>query len=242
MSYRTPALWLAGAGLAVALGGGALVVFGGYYNVAASDEHTAPVEWLLHTTMENSVARRAEGIDVPDLDDPESIARGAASYEAMCSACHLRPGMEDTVLRTGMNPLPPDLTQGSHLSPAEQFWVIKNGIKMSGMPAWGASHDDEALWELTAFLQQLPGMSDARYDTLVKGPERESDTSHPATGGDGHDHEHGEMSAMMGEPETGTGTDDGHDHTHGDDNHTGENAPMPDEAATHHQEDEPHAH
>jgi mono/diheme cytochrome c family protein len=67
-----------------------------------------------------------------------------------------------------MYPQPPVLTDSAkEWSAGELFWIIRNGIKMSGMPAWPGRSDDD-LWNIVAFLQKLPGMSEQDYGTLVK--------------------------------------------------------------------------
>ncbi|MFC3292848.1 c-type cytochrome [Modicisalibacter luteus] len=176
---------------------GVAYIYSGAYNVAASDAHTPWVEWAFHETMHNSVEEHAEGINVPDLDDDQLIAKGARAYQQMCVSCHLRPGLENTILRQGLNPKPPVLAEEGHWAPAEQFWIVKHGIKMSSMPAWGETHDDQALWEIVAFLQRLPGLSEPQYLALISSGDGSTAQD------DGHDHSHGDMSAMMEEPSQG---------------------------------------
>jgi hypothetical protein len=115
---------------------------------------------------ERSIQRRAEGLRVPDLDDPQSILKGAGQYAAMCTGCHLAPGMADSEIRPGLYPRPPDLAK-TRVDPRAAFWVIKHGIKMSAMPAWGTSHDDATIWSMVAFLQKLPAMTPAGYRAIV---------------------------------------------------------------------------
>lgn len=179
--------------LLVMVGGGLLFIFSGIYNVSAQDEHSSIETWALHQTMHSSVGARIDGIKTPDLDNDAMIQRGARAYDSLCVACHLKPGQDTSLIRDGLNPTPPALTKGGHSTPEKQFWVINNGIKMTGMPAWGGSHDEQAIWELTAFLQQLPDLSEQEYVAMVgqSGGESASPES------DGHDHEHGDMSAMM---------------------------------------------
>jgi len=86
----------------------------------------------------------------------------------MCSLCHLAPGMKRTEISWGLYPRAPELRRGSNLTPAEEFWVVKHGLKMTGMPAWGVTHDDELLWDIVAFLRKLPELSADQYQTLVK--------------------------------------------------------------------------
>nr|WP_299245805.1 cytochrome c [uncultured Halomonas sp.] len=200
--------------LLLALGAVAFI-YSGLYNVAASDAHTGLTQWALHTTMHSSVEARAEEIEVPKLDDQEMVAQGARSYDALCVACHMKPGAEETVLRAGLNPKPPALPSGEVGNPAQQFWIVKHGIKMTGMPAWGETHKDQELWEMVAFLQKLPELSEQQYTALVE----PGKTASSGQADDGHDHEHGDMSSMMGSsPSKGSGgqADDGHDHEHGD--------------------------
>jgi hypothetical protein len=89
--------------------------------------------------VKRSVAVRARDIVVPkDLDDPTRISKGASEYAEMCSGCHLAPGMKRTQISQGLYPRAPELRRGNDLTPAEQFWIIKHGVKMTAMPAWGS--------------------------------------------------------------------------------------------------------
>lgn len=140
------------------------IVYLGVYNVAASDPHSAFTQWLFQTTMENSVKRRAQNIMVPELGDSERIDASVSNYEEMCAQCHSPPEEPITDLAKGLNPKPPDLAESArHLSAAEIFWIVKNGIKMTGMPAWGPTHSDQDLWSVVAFVRKLPDMTPAEY-------------------------------------------------------------------------------
>jgi hypothetical protein len=98
----------------------------------------------------------------------------------MCTGCHLAPGVGDNEMRQGLYPQPPNLSQPRDRRPAQSFWIIKHGIKMSGMPAWGVTHDDEAIWGLVAFLQQLPTMDAAVYAAFTQ-DKGEADHDHGDT-------------------------------------------------------------
>jgi mono/diheme cytochrome c family protein len=152
--------------LAVALLGG-LFAAAGLYNVAADDPHMALTREIIGYTRERSIAVRASGIKVPPLNDPKMLSEGVEHYSAMCTGCHLAPGMGENEMRPGMNPKPPVFASLPRGNPAEQFWVIKHGIKMTGMPAWGVTHSDEEIWNMVAFLQTLPAMSPQQYRALV---------------------------------------------------------------------------
>lgn len=167
-SMRSWFLAAAGA-LLVVVAAVSLTIYAGIYNVAADIPHTGPVFWLMETVQERSVAVRAADVVVPrDLDDPKRIASGAGQYAEMCSFCHLAPGMKRTEISRGLYPRAPELRRGSRSTPAEDFWVVKHGIKMTGMPAWGVTHNDEILWDVVAFLRKLPELTHDQYQTLVK--------------------------------------------------------------------------
>jgi mono/diheme cytochrome c family protein len=165
--------WHVAAWVCVALlgtiGVAALAIYAGIYNVAADIPHTQPVYWLLEVTTERSIAVRARDIVVPNnLADAKRISSGAGQYAEMCAGCHLAPGMKRTEISRGLYPRAPELRRGNDLTPAEEFWVVKHGIKMTGMPAWGVTHSDKLLWDVVAFLRKLPELTPKQYETLVK--------------------------------------------------------------------------
>lgn len=155
--------------LLAVIGVASLVVYMGAYNIAADEPHTQPVFWLMQTVRDRSIAVRANDIVVPgDLDDEKRVATGAGQYAEMCANCHLAPGMKRNEISRGLYPRAPELRRGSDRTPAEQFWIVKHGVKMTGMPAWGVTHGDEILWDVVAFLRKLPKLSAEEYQALVK--------------------------------------------------------------------------
>jgi mono/diheme cytochrome c family protein len=149
------------------LAAGALAfVYSGRYDIGADAPHTRPVYALMQALRERSIEAHSSGVQVPNLDDPQLILKGAGQYAAMCTDCHLAPGKADSEIRPGLYPRPPKLAQ-RRIDPREAFWVIKHGIKMSAMPAWGATHDDQTIWSMVAFLQKLPELSPAEYRAIV---------------------------------------------------------------------------
>src|SRR5437016_124468 len=146
----------------------AVVIATGAYDVAADAPHSALAARVIAIARERSIDIRASAIKVPPLGDPKMIAEGAEHYAAMCTGCHLAPGMRENEMRPGLNPKPPILSSLAAEDPAEQFWIVKHGLKMTAMPAWGATHTDEEIWNIVAFLQKLPGMSPARYRALTR--------------------------------------------------------------------------
>ena len=165
----------------------AVMIYSGAYNFAADEPHWRLTEQLIATARHRAIDRRASEITVPgDLDDPQRLQRGAEHYQPMCAGCHLAPGMNNTELRQGLYPQPPALADHGIHDPASAFWTVKHGIKMSGMPAWGTSHDDESLWDMVALLQAMPTMSETEWQALTG---NEDDTS-AKTGHEHHDHAH----------------------------------------------------
>jgi mono/diheme cytochrome c family protein len=140
--------------------------FAGAYDVGADVPHTKPVFWLIEKVRERSIAARTANVVVPPLDFPALVTSGARHYATMCAGCHLAPGMKDSEFRAGLYPQPPDLSLRVR-PPRESFWIIKHGLKMTAMPAWGGAHDDAAIWSLVAFLQDLPRLSPEEYRRLA---------------------------------------------------------------------------
>jgi len=165
----------------------AVAIYAGLYNIAADVPHTQPVYWMLDTLRERSVAARAQSIAVPNnLDDAKRISRGAGQYAEMCSGCHLAPGMKRTEISQGLYPRAPELRRKTDLAPAEQFWIVKHGVKMTGMPAWGVTHDDELLWDVVAFVRKLPELTPEQYETMVKNAPKHEELMEDMQMGSGH--------------------------------------------------------
>lgn len=165
---------------AVALVGAVGFVYLGIYNIGADSPHWKLTHKMIGIFRERAVAAHASGIKVPALGDPAMIAEGAEHYSAMCVQCHLAPGMENTELREGLYPLPPNLAEHEHpvenydditREASRQFWIIKHGIKMTGMPAAGKTHDDDEIWCIVAFVQKLPDMTPEQYAELTTNTE-----------------------------------------------------------------------
>jgi mono/diheme cytochrome c family protein len=145
-----------------------VVVSTGAYNVAATTPHTRITNWLMHTTMERSVAARARDVPAAPPLDSGILKQGFAEYDEMCAACHGAPGVERSVLGKGLNPEPPDLAkQASDWNDRELFWITKHGIKMTGMPAFGVTHSDRELWGMVSVLRRLKDMSAEDYRRSV---------------------------------------------------------------------------
>lgn len=152
--------------LGVLLLGVALFIYSGRYNMGADAPHWAATHDLITILRDRSIAAYSADLKAPDLRDAALISKGAGHYAAMCVDCHLAPGVANSEIRPGLYPQPPNLAQ-VRIVPKIAFWAIKHGIKMSAMPAWGASHDDATIWSMVAFLQKLPDLDAAQYRQIV---------------------------------------------------------------------------
>jgi mono/diheme cytochrome c family protein len=148
---------------------GFLFVYSGIYDVSASSEDNPIVAWTLHKTYEVSLHRHA-GADVPpaDLLSMQNIRAGARFYDSTCAVCHGAPGRSPGAVALGLQPAPPALLAATRRNmPLLMFWVIKHGVNMTAMPAFGKSEPDSTLWQTTAFLYHARGISRKEYEGLT---------------------------------------------------------------------------
>jgi mono/diheme cytochrome c family protein len=167
--------------------GGFLYLYSGFYEMGADAPHWQATHSLVTFLRDRSIAVHSANLQVPDLEDSALILKGAGQYAAMCVGCHLAPGLVNSEIRPGLYPEPPNLAQ-VRIAPNVAFWAIKHGIKMSAMPAWGASHDDPTIWSMVAFLQKLPGMTRAQYKEIIAKAPPDEDMNMDEGNGHGHDH------------------------------------------------------
>jgi ketosteroid isomerase-like protein/mono/diheme cytochrome c family protein len=190
-------------------------VYGGVFNVAADVPHWGVTSQLLETVRERSIAVRAGDIDVPPLEDAAMIRRGAGNYDSMCVGCHLAPDKSDTEMSQGLYPSPPNLARTAIDDPARAFWIIKHGVKATGMPAWGKSMEDRHIWDMVALLRKLPTLSREAYEAEVA-----ASGGHSHGGGetsdDHHSHDEQGSSADQSQKADHDHGEAGHDHEHGD--------------------------
>ena len=168
LTLQTAALTLVGAGLLCALAG--VIVFkAGWYHIGATRQHWQPVHSLLEQGMRESVQRHARAIEAPALNRAGMAERGAAIYRDNCMLCHGGPGQPQADLAKAMQPLPGPLVDAAmRWQPRELYWITRNGIKMSGMPAWEFHLAEQDLWAVVAFLQKLPELSAPAYAASMK--------------------------------------------------------------------------
>jgi mono/diheme cytochrome c family protein len=164
-SYQKSALVLVGALLVLALGGVAFIG-SGVYNIGADDHHTKIVLAIIGQLRDRSISVRSKSIEAHYVEDPQLIALGAQRYAMLCVGCHLAPGFTKSDVRQGLYPHPPNLAQEELQEARRAFWIVKHGIKMSAMPAWGKTLDDETIWNVVAFVRKMPDMTPETYQQL----------------------------------------------------------------------------
>ena len=153
--------------LAILLVIGAAVFFGGgYYSVAGTAEEPAVLKWILAKVRMASVNRHAGDYSPAGFDSPAKVQDGARKFaEHGCANCHGAPGVDWAKFAEGLRPEPPELKDiVKDRTPSQLFWVVKNGINMTGMPSFGAAGvKDDDIWSIVAFVKKLPDVSEADY-------------------------------------------------------------------------------
>jgi len=170
---------IAAVGLAAAAAASVFIV-AGVYNIGADVRHTKVVYWIITQLRDRSIAAHASGIrPPPDLASPGRLSRGAGLYAEYCTACHLSPDADATPLSQGLYPTPPQFAGKLDHSATQEFWMIKHGVKLTAMPAWGRTQSDQQIWDLVSFVRALPTLSSAQYDALVKSAPKGADQAGP---------------------------------------------------------------
>jgi len=150
---------------------GAAFVYSGIYDVSATNQHLWPTYWTLRAAMERSIAMRAPRVQLPALDVPERIRRGVGLYREHCAQCHGAPGVAPEPFALGMLPVPENLALlARERGATELYWTVRNGLKMTGMPAWQYRLTEDEMWDVVAFVKQLPRLSPADYQALKAAP------------------------------------------------------------------------
>jgi len=161
--------------LAIIFGiGSAVFFFGGYYSVAGTEEDPAAVTWALTKVRVASINRHATDNPPASFDDNNMVQAGAKAYASNgCANCHGAPGVMWLKYSEGLHPDPPDLKKvAGDLSPSQLFWIIKNGINMTGMPSFElAGVKDDEIWSIAAFVKKLPTVSEADYKSWTASAE-----------------------------------------------------------------------
>jgi mono/diheme cytochrome c family protein len=167
--------------LIVAIGAG-LFVWTGALSVAASSAPSKLEESLARFALNRSVARRAGAAKNPLAPSAGILRDGLSHYRENCVGCHGAPGVDAAEYGEGLNPAAPDLTlpRVQKRSDGELYWIVANGIRMTGMPAFSASHKEEEVWKIVAFLRHLPELSPEEEKGLKEATE-EAEHHHDVT-------------------------------------------------------------
>jgi len=151
-------------------GGGFLVAALGLVPIKASSGHWPITAWFLHFTMGRSVSTHTIGMKVPALDKPGMVLKGATHFETGCFPCHGNPSIPNPRIPMEMTPHPPYLPPiVGQWGPEELYYIVKHGVKFTGMPAWPAQQRDDEVWAMVAFLQKFPELNEQEYRSMVSG-------------------------------------------------------------------------
>ena len=147
----------------------------GAYNVSALPPPSKLERKAASYTLDRSIARRAPATKNPFAASPDVLRRGLAHYKENCVMCHGAPGVEESEAGMGLNPPAPELTsRGTQKrTDGELFWVVSNGIRMTGMPAFSLTHKPDEIWHLVAFVRHLPEITADEQKALKAGAEDE---------------------------------------------------------------------
>ncbi len=153
--------------IAVVAAAGLIFLYSGTYNISAMVPHNKITLWMIHRLTDNSEEHYSKNIVAPNLNDSSMVMTGFLHYREMCQTCHGAPGIERSEIGKGLYPHPPNLAHSAkEMPPSMLFWITKNGIKMTGMPAFGKTHTDDKIWDIVAFLEKLPNMTKEQYQLL----------------------------------------------------------------------------
>ncbi|SRR6266567_2383784 len=162
-------------GILLTIGAAFLIAATGSFNVSAKEGAGKFERKVAAFTLQRSVSRRAPKEKNPFAESPEAVKRGLAHYKENCVMCHGAPGVEESEAGMGLNPSAPDLTLPAiqKMSDGELYWIVANGIRMTGMPAFSLTHKKEAIWHLVTFVRHLPQISADEQKVLKAGSEEE---------------------------------------------------------------------
>jgi mono/diheme cytochrome c family protein len=160
--------------LPLALGGLACLILGaagafgyvksGIFDAAAFKPHSKFTEWLTHDTMIHSVKRHATSITPPEAFAPGQVLAGFCQYETHCVSCHGAAGVARQPWVNGIEPAPPYLLDvHQRFKRRELFWIVQNGIKMTGMPSWRETMSERQIWDVVAWLEESPKLPPQTY-------------------------------------------------------------------------------
>jgi len=159
----------------VALAGAAAFVSGGI----SARQNPGSIELAVAPKLRSlAIPREAREQKNPAADSPAVIKEGMEHFADHCAVCHGNDGGGDTEMGRGLYPRAPDmrLAATQNLTDGELFYIIENGVKLTGMPAWGGEgHDGGSSWKLVRFIRHMPKLSEAEIEHMKqlnpKGPD-----------------------------------------------------------------------
>lgn len=167
--------------IVLAAGGAAGFIWSGYFNISALVPHWDATTSIIEVVRDRSIHVNSRDVRMPSLQDPGLMPKGASEYQHMCRFCHGGPGVSAEAFAQGLYPAAADLLSGhvqKEWNDSHLYWIIENGLKMTGMPAFGTTHEPGEMAAIVVFLRRLPGMSPEEYKTLTGGPAAAADHEH----------------------------------------------------------------
>lgn len=148
-----------------------LFAWSGIYNIAATKPHWAITLSFIEMLRDRSISARSDDVSEPTSNDTELMEAAFPHYHGMCRLCHGAPGFQPEEFAKGLYPQPPSMASGhvqKERSQEEIYWIVKHGIKMTGMPSFGVTHSDPELHGLVALTMEIPQISPEEYRTQVQ--------------------------------------------------------------------------
>lgn len=155
-----------------------VAIYTGSINMGASQEPNRVEKVVGTMAWENCMRTHASDAKNPYANDAKALQVGMAHYQENCMVCHAAPGIESSEIAKGMNPPPPVLDDIDDMTDGHLFWLVKNGIRMTGMPAFGPTHSDEEIWKTIAFVRHLTKLTPEERQTLKASVEEEEEHHH----------------------------------------------------------------
>lgn len=155
--------------------GAAAVVYTGAFNTAATVPPSKLEKEIADIALTRSILRRAPDRPNPLAATPETLGAGLVEYREACLVCHGAPGVDPGEIGLGLNPGAPDLTvpRVQARTDGQLFWITSEGIRMTGMPAFSPTHEENEIWQIVAFIRHLPELSDEETAELKRATEVE---------------------------------------------------------------------
>ena len=186
---------------------GMAIIYSGFVNMAATTKPSEMEEKIGEELFERSMEKRASNKKNPySKNDPAALASGMEHYQENCLICHGAPGVEPSEIGKGLNPPSPalDIDDTQEMSDGQLYWTIENGIRMTGMPAFGPTHSEDEIWTIVTFVRHLPQLTNEEKTALATALKEEK----------GHHHEAGEKMKPSKPTQTRPKSDSHENHTH----------------------------